>query len=63
LGNIYLEIQGKILNEEIRLLNKSAEIVSERGKEQLKLIYCLLLENYRRYANDECESCGECGLV
>lgn len=63
LGNIYLEIQGKILSEEIRLLNRRADIVSEMGKEQLKLIYCLLLGNYHRYEHNECESCKECGLV
>jgi hypothetical protein len=63
LGNVYNAVLDKLLAEELRMFDNAINWVSERGKEQLKLIYCLLLGNYARYERGECEICNECGLI
>lgn len=63
LGNVYNAVLDELLAEELRMFDNIINWVSERGKEQLKLIYCLLLGNYERYERNECEACNECGLI
>lgn len=63
LGNIYQAVHGEVLSENLRMFDNILDWISEHGKEQLKLIYCLLLSNYERYKRGECKNCNECGLI
>lgn len=63
LGNIYHAMHSELLSEDLRIFDNALDWLSERGREQLMLIYCLLLDNYDRYERGECEACNECGLI
>ncbi len=63
LGDVYMEVLNELIAEDQAMFNNIINWVTERGSEQLKMIYCILLGNYKRYKQDQCDNCNECGLI